>query len=192
MNNKLSIILSIAIIIVLTAVTYGWMQTDPSVGESVEYDRHFYITDSDIDVALYVLVNNSYVLQGQLPTDELITIDNAYPGQIQRYRFTLTNNNDVDARVKISFTNLGGSLNLLRNYLIFNSTNPDLFSFKLNDRLEYDDEYSRYYFDFVDSVKIPASSSINYYWNIEIDVDAPNALQGSTFTVGTIMFVKPS
>ena len=114
MNNKtISMILSIVLIVVLSLCAYGWMQTMPSAGENVEYNRNFYITDSDIGVKLFALIDNSYVEQGQLSTDPLITINEMYPGKIQRYRFELTNNKDVSSRVKIVFTELDGNINLL-------------------------------------------------------------------------------
>ena len=85
MNNKtISMILSIVLIVVLSLCAYGWMQTMPSAGENVEYNRNFYITDSDIGVKLFALIDNSYVEQGQLSTDPLITINEMYPGKIQR------------------------------------------------------------------------------------------------------------
>ncbi len=192
MNNKtVSMILSIVLIVVLSLCAYGWMQTMPSSGENVEYNRNFYITDSDIEVKLYALIDNTYVEQGQLSTDPLITIDNMYPGKIQRYRFELTNNKDVASRVKIVFTELDGNINLIKSYMNVNITSPVLKTINLNDSLELNEESNRYYFDFADSVTIPANSTLNYYWNIEIDIKAPNALQNSTFEVKKIMFIKP-
>ena len=192
MNNKtVSMILSIVLIVVLSLCAYGWMQTMPSSGENVEYNRNFYITDSDIGVKLYALIDNTYVEQGQQPTDPLITINEMYPGKIQRYRFELINKNDVAAKVKIIFTEITGNINLMKNYLKISATNPEMFSFMLNDRLEHNEEDDRYFFDFSKSVTIPANSTLNYYWNLEIDIDAPNALQGSSLKINKIMFIKP-
>jgi hypothetical protein len=191
MNKKISIILNILIIILLTTVAYGWMQTEPSVGELVEYDKNFYITDSDIEVKLFTLVDSVYVEQNQYVNEPVISIDNAYPGKIQRYRFELTNNKQTPARVKIVFTNIGGEIHLTKDYYIINGTNPDTFTFRVSQRLEYNEENDRYFFNLIKSVQIPAESTINYYWNIQIDIDAPNALQGTSFSVGKIMFIKP-
>ena len=193
MNNKtVSMILSIVLIVVLSLCAYGWMQTMPSSGENVEYNRNFYITDSDIGVKLYALIDNTYVEQGQQPTDPLITINEMYPGKIQRYRFELTNINPTPARVKIVFTEITGNINLLKNYLKIGITNPIIDNFKLSDRLEHNEEDDRYFFDFVDSVTIPAESTLNYYWNLEIDIDAPNTLQNTNLKINKIMFIKPS
>lgn len=192
MNNKtISMILSIVLIVVLSLCAYGWMQTMPSAGENVEYNRNFYITDSDIGVKLFALIDNSYVEQGQLSTDPLITINEMYPGKIQRYRFELTNNKDVSSRVKIIFTELDGNINLLKSYLKINITSPYLTSFTLNQKLEQNEDNNRYFFDFVDSVTIPANSTLNFYFNFEIDIKAPNALQATSFEVKKIMFIKP-
>lgn len=191
MNKKISIILSILLIIVLTTIAYGWMQTQPSTGELVEYNRRFYITDSDIQVKLYALVNGTYVQQGQFSTDPLIELEEMYPGKIQRYRFELSNANSVPSRVKIVFTELTGDISVIKPYLRVNLTNPDVDSFLLDSRLEQSSNNDRYYFGFAESVTIPANSSINYYWNFEIDIDAPNALQGKSFEVNRIMFIKP-
>ena len=190
--KKISIILSIVLIVVLSLCAYGWMQTMPSSGENVEYNRNFYITDSDIGVKLYALIDNTYVEQGQQPTDPLITINEMYPGKIQRYRFELTNINPTPARVKIVFTEITGNINLLKNYLKIGITNPIIDNFKLSDRLEHNEEDDRYFFDFVDSVTIPAESTLNYYWNLEIDIDAPNTLQNTNLKINKIMFIKPS
>lgn len=191
MKKNISIILNILIVIMLLGITYAWMQTEPSLGENIEYNRDFYITDSDIDVKLYALINNQYVLQGQQSDDALLTLDEMYPGKIQRYRFELTNRNQVAAKVKIVFTEITGNINLMKNYLKISATNPEMFSFMLSDRLEHNTDDNRYFFDFSKSVTIPANSTLNYYWNLEIDIDAPNALQGTTFKVNKIMFIKP-
>ena len=190
--KKISILLSILVIILLTVSAYAWMQTEPSLGENVEYNRDFYITDSDIQVKLYALIDNKYVLQGQYSDDELLNLDLMYPGKTQRYRFELTNINPTPARVKIVFTEITGNINLLKNYLKIGITNPIIDNFKLSDRLEHNEEDDRYFFDFADSVTIPAESTLNYYWNIEIDIDAPNTLQNTNLTVNKIMFIKPS
>ena len=50
MKKNISIILNVLIVIMLLGITYAWMQTEPSLGENIEYNRDFYITDSDIDV----------------------------------------------------------------------------------------------------------------------------------------------
>lgn len=192
MNNKtISMLLSVILIIMLSICTYGWMQTMPSSGENIEYNRNFYITDSDIGVKLYALIDNSYVEQGQLSTDPLITIENMYPGKIQRYRFELTNIKEVPSRVKIVFTELDGNINLLKSYLKINITSPYLTSFTLNDKLELNEDNNRYFFDFADSVTIPANSTLNFYFNFEIDINAPNTLQATSFEVKKIMFIKP-
>lgn len=191
MKKNISIILNILIIALLIGIAYGWMQTEPSLGENIEYNRDFYITDSDIDVKLYALVNNTYVLQGQQSDDALITLDEMYPGKIQRYRFELTNKNEVAAKVKIVFTEITGNINFMKNYLKISATNPETFSFMLNDRLEHNEEDDRYFFDFAKSVTIPANSTLNYYWNLEIDIDVPNALQGTSLKINKIMFIKP-
>lgn len=192
MNNKtVSMILSIVLIVVLSLCAYGWMQTMPSTGENVEYNRNFYITDSDIGVKLYALIDNTYVEQGQQPTDPLITINEMYPGKIQRYRFELTNIKDVASRVKVVFTELDGNINLLKSYLKINITSPYLTTYTLNDKLELNEESNRYFFDFADSITIPAKSTLNFYWNLEIDIKAPNALQAKNFEVKKIMFIKP-
>lgn len=191
MKKNISIILSVLIVIMLLGITYAWMQTEPSLGENIEYNRDFYITDSDIDVKLYALINNQYVLQGQQSDDALLTLDEMYPGKIQRYRFELTNRNQVAAKVKIVFTEITGNINLMKNYLKISATNPEMFSFMLNDRLEHNEEDDRYFFDFSKSVTIPANSTLNYYWNLEIDIDAPNALQATSLRINKIMFIKP-
>ena len=192
MNNKtISMVLSVILIIMLSICTYGWMQTMPSSGENIEYNRNFYITDSDIGVKLYALIDNTYVEQGQLSTDPLITIENMYPGKIQRYRFELTNIKEVPSRVKIVFTELDGNINLLKSYLKINITSPYLTSFTLNDKLELNEDNNRYFFDFADSVTIPANSTLNFYFNFEIDINAPNTLQATSFEVKKIMFIKP-
>lgn len=190
--KKISILLSILVIILLTVSAYAWMQTEPSLGENIEYNRDFYVTDSDIQVKLYALIDNKYVLQGQYSDDELLNLDLMYPGKTQRHRFELTNINPTPARVKIVFTEITGNINLLKNYLKIGITNPIIDNFKLSDRLEHNEEDDRYFFDFADSVTIPADSTLNYYWNLEIDIDAPNSLQNTNLKINKIMFIKPS
>ena len=138
MKKNISIILNILLVVLLIGIAYGWMQTEPSMGENIEYNRDFYITDSDIDVKLYALVNNTYVLQGQQSEDALINLEEMYPGKIQRYRFELINKNDVAAKVKIIFTEITGNINHMKNYLkihkifIYNYSLKNLKDLKLN------------------------------------------------------------
>ena len=54
----ISIILNILLVVLLIGIAYGWMQTEPSMGENIEYNRDFYITDSDIDVSEKSSVKN--------------------------------------------------------------------------------------------------------------------------------------
>ena len=58
MNNKtISMILSIVLIVVLSLCAYGWMQTMPSAGENVEYNRNFYICSLQKICIPYIIAN---------------------------------------------------------------------------------------------------------------------------------------
>jgi len=92
-------------VVLILTITYAWMVTDPSYGELVEYNRRFIITDSDIEVNLYVLKNNEYVKQEHF--NPLITLDLMEPGKVQRYRFDIKNNNSIKASTNIVFTQIG-------------------------------------------------------------------------------------
>lgn len=191
MRKKLNIILDIAIVALIITATYSWMVTEPSYGEVVDYDKRLVVPDSDVDVEFYIFKDSNYVKQLPHDTEPLITTDDLEPGKNQKYRFDLTNKKDVPAVVKIVFTEITGDVDLLAPVTIFTNTSPSLFNFRMINSIVYNEEEGYYYIPFMDSVTIPANSTLSIYWSIGIDSSATNEIEGSSFNINKVTFIKP-
>lgn len=184
-----SFLLNITILAV--AIIYGWMLTDPSFGEMLEYTGHFVITDSNVTVRLFVLQDNSYNEQSQLKDDPLIELPMMQPSSMQKYRMDITNNHEVFAATKIVLANLSGNIDELKDYIYIGCNNPKIFKYKLADILKIDEATGTYYVEFMDYYKVEAYSTQSIYWNISIDPEVGNEIQNMTFSIGNIMFLNP-
>ena len=193
MSKKLvlNLVLDIAILILLITITYSWMITEATVGENVEYNKTLVVTDSDVQVSLYVMQDNEYMLQSPYLTEPIINTKLLEPGKNQKYRFDITNNNDVSAAVKIVFTEISGDINVLQDYILFTNTSPDLISFSLKERVKYNEEKDYYYFDYLDYLSIPAHQTISLYFNISLLSSAQNDVMSSNININKVMFIKP-
>lgn len=190
-KNKKYLLMIFNIVIIMLLTTFAWMITDPSEGEVIMYENRFVIPDSNVNVDLYVLKNNVYVLQSQNMSEQLVETNLMQPGAIQRYRFDITNIQDVVQAIKIVFTGITGDIEVLDDYITINCTNPYVFSKKLSEVLEYDEVNQYYYFDFIDSQNIPSHETISIYWNIAVSQQAGNEIENLNIAIDKIMFIKP-
>ena len=190
--NKYKKLAAIISFFMLGSVVLAWMITEASHGTQAGYQGRLYIIDSDVAVELYVLKNGTYQLQSNLESDPLIEIDLLEPGKNQKYRFDIINNNSVTAAVKINFADINGDIEVLKNALIFSSSNPEAFTFTLNDRLEYDEDGEIYFAKFYDEVRIEANSRKSIFWSIEVDKDAGNEIENKTLSIEKAIFTKPT
>lgn len=191
MNNKKKLA-AIVSFFLLGGVVLAWMITEASHGTQAGYQGRLYIVDSDVEVQLYVLKDGTYQLQSNLAKDPLIEIGLLEPGKNQKYRFDITNNNPVTAAVKINFAEITGDVDLLKNSLIIASSNPEVFSFILKDRLEYEEDSDIYFAKFYDEVRIEANSKKSIFWSIEVDKDAGNEIEDKTLSIEKVIFTKPT
>lgn len=188
-KKVLSFLLNITILVV--AVIYAWMLTDPSYGEMLEYSGKFVITDSNVLVHLFVLQGNSYTEQSQDREDPIIQIPMMQPDSMQKYRMDITNNHDVFSATKVVLADVSGDLEDLKDYIYIGCNNPKIFKYKLADVLEYDEENGQYFIEFMDYYKVEANSTQSIYWNISVDPEAGNEIQNKTFSIGNIIFLNP-
>lgn len=170
----------------------AWMITEASRGTEAGYHGRLYIVDSDVQVRLYVLKDGTYQLQSNIETDPLIEIDLLEPGKNQKYRFDIINNNDVPAAVRINFADITGDLEELKDNLIFASSNPEVFSFTLSDRLDYEEDSDVYFFKFYDEVRIDANSTKQVFWSAEVNKDAGNEIENKSLLIDKVVFTKPN
>lgn len=193
MSKKLifNLILDILILILLTVITYSWMITEATRGELVEYDKSLIVTDSDVEVSLYVMQDNEYILQSPYSTEPIINTKLLEPGKNQKYRIDITNNKEVSQAVKIVFTEITGDIESLKNYIVFTSTSPNTFNFSLQDRLEYNEKKDYYFFDYIDYISIKEKSTISLYFNAALLNTASNDIMGTNININKIMFIKP-
>lgn len=189
LSTKITVILNISIIIL--AGIYAWMITDASIAENIEYTAKLVVTDSNVNVKLFVLQNGSYIEQGQAVDAPLLNIDKIEPGKSIKYRFDIENKTDVLAATKIVFSNITGDLDLLKEYIYIGSTNPTIFNYKLSDILEYDEENQVYYFNFIKYFKISSKSTESIYFSISLSEQATNEVQDTSLSIDKIMFLYP-
>lgn len=186
----LNIFLNVTILIVLGV--FAWMLTNASSAENIEYTGRLLVTDNDVNVKLFVQTNNEYVEQSQLLADPIIQIKTMQPGDTQKYRLDIYNNSDITTSItKIVFSEVLGDIDLLKSVIQVKCTSPQLFTFKLEDRLEYDAVNEHYYFNFIDKLEIPANQMVSVYFNLYIDENATNQIQDTFLSIGKIMFINP-
>ncbi len=185
-KKSINIFLNILLFLALCYTAYSWMITDPSRGEIIDYDRTLIITTANISVDFYVMVDNEYVLQ----TDPILDFGLVEPGIPQRYRFDITNNTAGTASVKILFSDITGDITELNNFMIFGGTNPYQYSFKLGDKIIYNNQTSENYFEFYNKLTIPSLETFSLYWYGLIDKSASNDLMNKGLHIAEIIFMQ--
>ena len=187
----INIFLDLIILGLIVTLTYSWMITEASVGENVDYNKTLIVTDSDVDVKLYVMENNEYILQSPYFTDPIIDTKVLEPGKNQKFRFDITNNKDVSAAIKIVFTEITGDIDILGSDLIITNTSPNLFDFTLEDRIVFNQKNNYYYFDYINYLDISSHSTTSLYFNVSINKQATNSIMGSSIKINKVMFIQP-
>lgn len=185
MKEKLNITLNILIFVTIVAVSYSWMLTMPSVAEIVTYDRDFIITSSDIEVKSFLYEGGAYVEQLTSP----ILSNYFEPGRMIRYKFEVTNNNNLAAKTRIVFSNITGDVELLKNHVKLGLLSPSTFEIVMADKLVYNGD--RKYLIFMDEVSIPANSTLSLFWYATIAEEASNEIQNLSLQIESVIFVKP-
>lgn len=179
------------IIIIALVGVFAWMITEASRGEITEYSGKFIIVDSNVEVKFFSLIDNAYVEQSQEEDAPLLALDYLQPGASQKYRFDISNTKNVSSSTKIVFSGITGDIDLLKDKITVTCNNPTLTTFKLSERLKYEEETDSYYFEFLDLLKIGPEETETIYWNISIDSDATNEIQDTNILIDKIMFVYP-
>jgi len=186
----MNILLNVAILAMFGV--FAWMVTNASSAENIDYTGHLIVTDNDVNVKLFLLKDNEYVEQLQSQLEPLIQINTLQPGSTQKYRFDVYNNVATVASItKIVFSEIYGDVDLLKSVVQVICTSPQLFTFKLVDKVEYDEINEHYYFDFFNKLQIPANGMVSIYFNIYIDENATNAIQDTFLSINKIMFINP-
>jgi hypothetical protein len=143
-------------------------------------------------LSLFVSKDNEFVEQLQDPSQPLIQLKTLEPGSTQKYRFDIYNNRaNIDSITKIVFSEIYGDIDLLKSVVQIRCTSPNLFIFKLEDKIEYDEVNEHYFFDFIDKLRIPKGEMLSVYFNIYIDKNATNAIQDTNLSINKIMFISP-
>jgi len=186
----MNILLNVAIVAMLGV--FAWMVTNASSAENLDYAGHLIVTDNDVDVKLFLLQDNEYIEQLQSQSEPLIQIGELQPGSTQKFRVDVYNNVATIASItKIVFSEMYGDIDLLKNVVQITCTSPQLFTFKLADRIKYDEVNEHYYFDFFSKLEIPANGMVSIFFNISIDENATNEIQNTYLSINKIMFVNP-
>lgn len=188
-SNILNKILNVGLLVMIAAVSYAWMITEPSRGEVLNYGRRLVVPSNDLEIIPYTYddENQEYVVSNTSPMQVGLT----EPGKVQKYKFAITNNKDVDARTNIVFSNITGDIEKLGEVVSFGSTNQNyLFEKNLSTLIKYNDDSKTYYIKFIEDLKIPAKSTIAFYWYVYINQYASNEVSETQLLVDKILFNK--
>lgn len=183
---KKNIYLNIILTILIISVVYAWMVTGASRGEIVDYSKNAVITAIDIDVKLYKFVNDKYVEV----TEPVVSLTNMAPGDVKKFRFDVTNNNNNISTSKIIFSNITGDVELFKNKIEIGSSSPKIFEYLLSDKLELNSN-NQYMFRFDNAFKVEPNKTVSLYFYIYLDKNASNEVVGKTLEIENISFVRP-
>lgn len=192
MKNKRFIVIinmCVNVLFIVMASAFAWMIIQSSVGEIVEHRARLIVPGVNVVVEMYALVDNEYVLQRQ-DTPDLIKLKNIEPGSVQRYRFDITNPNEVPAGLRIVLAGISGDVELLDDYITINVTSPVSREYKLNNTLQYDERNNAYYMDLLDAVAIPGNNTEYIYWNVELSTAATKEIEDTAFAIDKILFLN--
>lgn len=186
-KSKLNLIINTSLLIMIIAVSYSWMVTVPSRGEIVNYDRRLIVPSTDLIITPYIYDEEAekYVVSYTSPMQMELT----EPGKVQKYKFDIVNNQDIDAKVNIVFSNITGNITDLQDKVFIGSTNQKyLFEKSLSSLLEFNNGSNTYYIKLVDGLKIPANSGISFYWYTYVDQYASNEISNMSINIDKIIF----
>jgi hypothetical protein len=186
-KQRLNVILNIFIFVAILSITYSWMLTSPSRAELVDYNKNLVIVSSDVEVAVYAYRNAEYVEETTSP----MLVELLAPGIDQKFRFDVTNNNDVQAITKIVFSNITGDIDTVKDYVVFGSTSPIIKLMVMGEGLMYNEIEERHYVNFFEEFRVPANQTVSLYWYITIAEEATNEIGDTSFGIERIMFIKP-
>lgn len=186
-KRKLNLIINFCLIIMIVAISYSWMVTVPSRGEIVDYNRRLIVPTTDLIIVPYIYdeEKETYIVSNSSPMQVGLT----EPGKVQKYKFDITNSQDIDASVNIVFSNITGDIELLKEKVFIGSTNLNfLFEKSLDSLLTYNEENKSYYIKLIENLKIPAKNTISFYWYTYIDQYASNEISNTRIDIEKILF----
>ena len=192
MEEKTSIInkiLNLGLLVMIISVSYAWMITEPSKGEIVDYNKRLVVPSNDLEIIPYTY--NEETMEYEISNTSPMKVGLTEPGKVQKYKFTITNNKDIEARTNIVFSNITGDIEKLKEVVFLGSTNQNfLFEKSLSTLLEYNETSETYYIKFIENLKIPAKETVAFYWYTYIDQYASNEIRDTEISIEKIMFNK--
>lgn len=186
-RRKLNIIINTSLIIMIIAVSYSWMVTVPSRGEIVDYNRRLVVPTTDLVIVPYVYDDEEekYIISNTSPMQVGLT----EPGKVQKYKFDITNSQDIDAKVNIIFSNITGDIEDLKEKVYIGSTNSTfLFEKSLSSLLTFNEENKSYYIRLIENLKIPARNTMSFYWYTYVDQYASNEISNMRIDIEKVLF----
>ena len=188
-SNIANKILNIGLLVMIISVSYAWMITEPSKGEVVDYSRRLVVPSNDLEIIPYTY--NEETMEYEVNDTSPMEVGLTEPGKVQKYKFAITNNKDVEARTNIVFSNITGDIEKLKDVVYLGSTKQNfLFEKSLSTLMEYNETSETYYIKFVEDLKIPANSTVAFYWYTYVDQYASNEIRDTEISIEKIMFNK--
>lgn len=186
-SNLANKILNLGLLVMIISVSYAWMVTDPSKGEVVNYKRRLVVPSNDLEIIPYIY--NEETMEYEVSNTSPMEVGLTEPGKVQKYKFSITNNQDVEAITDIVFSNITGDIEILDEVVYLGSTNQNyLFEKSLHQLLTYNETSKTYYIKLIDDISIPAHETIAFYWYTYIDEYASNEIKNTEILVEKIMF----
>lgn len=188
-SNIINKILNLSLLVMIISVSYAWMITEPSKGEIVDYRRKLVIPSNDLEIIPYTY--NDETMEYEVSNTSPMEVGLTEPGRVQKYKFAITNNKDVEASTNMVFSNITGDIEKLKNVVYLGSTNQNfLFEKDLESLLQYNETSNTYYIKFVEDLKIKPHETVAFYWYTYVDQYASNEIRDTEISIEKIMFNK--
>lgn len=187
---RINTIINLIMVLMMTSFTYSWMVTEPSYGETIDYERDLIIASSGTDVEIYIYEETDYVLY----EGETILINNMAPNDTIRFKFVMKNTKKVATLTDIIFANITGDLDVLSPYLSVECSSPQTFiktfSNDISTTSTYDGLTITNYMKFYEDFKVESGTEGTIYWTLKLDKTADNSVALKTLEIENIIFLN--
>lgn len=183
----LPITINIILFLVLASAVYAWMVTVASSGELVTYHRHLTVSNVNLEVKLYKMVNEQYYEVD----DDVITLDYLQPNEYRYFKFKVKNNGESSSTARIILEGFTGNMSSLGDKVYFGVVGTNEPMKKLSENLEVNHSTGYNYITLTDKIIVNGESTQDIEWYIYIDKDASNEIANKSIDINSINFIKP-
>ena len=211
MYKRLTIVTIVCLLLAIT-VSFAWMmEFAGNSGDLIEfnYEDSIYINPNDLDIDISIEINGSYVpvYSTKNEKNELVTFENAQPGDIFKYCVKIKNPTSNEIKTSILFSDITATEDDFYNNIslgIFSTKGfnakykaPKVDEFVISSRMEKDPAGNlitdgKHSVVFVEELIIPPDGDeveIRFFVRFVSTRQNQNHLQNKKFTIGKINFM---